>query len=527
MKQELFYNGIFHPMTEEGKTFSAMTVCSGRISGTFEEKPEGSYFRETDLKGAHVYPCLIDGHVHMLYTIAVLAKGFDVCSVTAEGVKPDRLEEIGSKIREYCRGRGRNEIIAANSYVLSAVTEKRMPTKGELDEWAGGRPIVVYNIDGHSTALSTAMLKLIGINPEGHSGILTGEENDRNQGKITDLIGAQMGLSSLAKGIAALHNSCAEFGIGMIGALEGNGDSPKDASTKLIFRLARHFGLPVRFYLQYMDIERVLPFEKHLKHRRMGGCGDWEMDGAVGAHSAAFFSPYKDSGEKASCYYEPEFVKKKVSEANKRGFQVSSHAIGEAAIDMLLEAFNAQDGSVFNRIEHMEFINEAQLQKLEGSKYAVFMQPGYAWIDKRYLHSYESFLPEKIEGNLKLKSIIERGMTVCASTDSPVQALDPYLQMLGMVDFYNSEESVSNYRAFEAYTLNPAKAMNELEERGTLEEGKAADFFVAEEDFFSLPPAKIPSFRPVRTYYGGKPYKKKKGSMFELLIMLIRRGHSV
>lgn len=49
--------------------------------------------------------------------------------------------------------------------------------------------------------------------------------------------------------------------------------------------------------------------------------------------------------------------------------------------------------------------------------------------------------------------------------------------MLGIVDFYNPEESITPYEAFRCYTINPARAILEEDERGTLEVGKAADFF--------------------------------------------------
>jgi hypothetical protein len=60
----------------------------------------------------------------------------------------------------------------------------------------------------------------------------------------------------------------------MVGALEGQGDSPDDSTTKLIMQLARHFDIDVRMYLQYKDIDRVEKFRKNInfvavnKHRR-------------------------------------------------------------------------------------------------------------------------------------------------------------------------------------------------------------------------------------------------------------------
>ena len=266
MKDTLFYNAKIHTMVSETDLASWMLVRGGRIEAIGSgDAPEAPRAVREDLQGRHVYPCLIDAHTHLLLTLGVMAMGFNACEITENGVEPHTVEGVGERIRAYALRRKKNEVIAINNYILTAIDERRMPTKEELDDWGGGRPVVIYNIDGHSTALSTAMLRLIGIAPEGHSGVLQGEENERNQGRIIDTVSSLITLPVLAKGVANFHDYCAAYGIGIVGALEGNGDSPKDPTTKLIAQLARHFGVGVRLYLQYTDFERVRPFEKYMK----------------------------------------------------------------------------------------------------------------------------------------------------------------------------------------------------------------------------------------------------------------------
>ena len=128
---------------------------------------------------------------------------------------------------------------------------------------------------------------------------------------------------------------------------------------------------------------------------------------------------------------------------------------------------------------------------------------------------------------MKFRSLYEAGICLCGSSDSPVQDIDPWLQMLGMVQFYNEDESVSPWEAFCCYTKNAARAILEEDERGTLEKGKAADFFTAGENLFELPPEKIVSFRPSKTWYGGKEYRKMKGTAAELALMLLRPAKKI
>ena len=331
----------------------------------------------------------------------------------------------------------------------------------------------------------------------------------------------------LAKGIARFQNTCASYGISVVGALEGNGDSPKDPTTGLIARLARHFDVGVRLYLQYVDLERVKPYRKWMSRPRVGGCGDWEMDGSIGSHSAAFSVPFADTGKTAPCYYRQEYVDQLVLDADKAGYQTASHAIGEAAVERLLHALEQLDSPRMHRIEHCEFVSEESFRALCKGKYAVMMQPGYSWIDKRYLHTYERYLPPELFRKMKLKSLVDASVCVCGSSDSPVQDMDPYLQMLGMVQFYNDEESLSPYQAFRCYTANAAKSIEEEDVRGPLEVGKAADFFTADRDFFTLSPREIVDFRPLETWYGGRKYRQKKGTVPELLAMLLRKPRKI
>ena len=564
MRDKLFYNGIFHSMCSEEDTFYGMLIKNGRIAMRFANQEQiDKYIRYEssrseierlnkklfdvrgqkekhieigssrskcgnwkmpemiDLKGEHVYPCLIDGHVHLLLTVAVMAMGFNACEITGSGVEPHTLAGVEARVREYASHQPADATIAINNYVLSAIDERRMPNRHELDDWGGGRAIVIYNIDGHSTALSTAMLEKVGIDPSTSDGVLQGEANERAQGRIIDTVGSAIGAATLAKGVANFHNYCGEYGINIVGALEGNGDSKKDTTTKLIIALARHFGIGVRLYLQYTDLSRVQPYRKLMKHPRLGGCGDWEMDGASGSHSAAFRTPYIDTNETHDCYYTQDFVNDICRKADAKGYQIASHAIGECAIERILEGLNGTTSGRMHRIEHCEFHDDAGFDELAKGRYAIMMQPGYSWIDKRYLHTYEQVLPQEIRDRMKFKSLYDAGIVVCGSSDSPVQDMDPYLQMLGMVQFYNEQESLTAYQALTTYTVNAAKAIQEYDDYGTLEVGKIADFFTSEQDFCKISPEQVVDFRPTKTYYGGIPFKKWKGSIAELVKMML------
>ncbi len=523
----LFSGGVIHTGRTEAETFSHMLVQNGRVLALSNERPGAArYAREIPLCGQHAYPCLLDGHTHLLSTIILAAAGFDICGIESGGVEPHTLAGVREKLTAFAAAKPRNALVVANQYILSAIDERRLPSREELDAWAGGRAVCIYTIDGHASAMSSAMLKKLHIDPAGHSGILTGEAHERVQGQVTDLIGASVTPKILAQGIAKFENRCAAYGISCVGALEGNGDSPKDPMTGLLVMLARRMRIRVRVYLQYIALKRVEKKRRLLQHARIGGCGDWEMDGAVGAHSAAFAMPYRDTGEVAPCYYEQEAVDAIVREADEKGYQIACHAIGEQAIERIVRAFDGTASGRLHRLEHGEFPNEETLRRICRGRYAVMVQPGYSWIDKRYLHTYEQYLQPAVIDRLRLRTMFDAGVCVCGSSDSPVQELNPYLQMTGMVAFYRPDESVTPYQAFCSYTKNAARALYE-DDAGTLECGKRADFFLADQDFFRLTAQQILSFRPTACYYGGRRWKERRGTVGELAALLLRPPHKV
>ena len=526
MKTTLFENALFHTGLTETDAYPYMLVSGGRIAALSHERPE-HYDERVDLGGGHAYPCLIDAHAHLLYTIVLGANGFDVCRIENGAVTPNTLAGVEARLRSYAAGKGRDDCVAANGYIVSAIREGRFPSREELDDWCGGRPTVVYSIDGHASSLSSAMLRRIGIEPEGHSGVLMGEAHESVQGRINDVIAAGVTPAVLARGLARLENDCADWGISHVGALEGFGADGRDSTAELMLQLARRMRLQVRMYFQYFDARQVEKYRKYLKKPRLGGCGSWEMDGACGAHSAAFRQPYPDTGEIAPCYYSQQQVDEAVERADALGYQIASHAIGDAAVERITTALmNTRPGRL-HRLEHGEFFDDAAFERYKSGRFAVVMQPGYAWIDKRFLHSYERFLPESARQALRFGSLYRAGVCVCGSSDAPVQSMDPWLQMQGMCEFYHEAESVTPYEAFRCYTIHPARALEEEADIGTLEAGKEANFFVADRDLFTLDPHQVADYRPRATYYGGKLYKRRKGSLAELVAMFLRKPHKV
>lgn len=526
----LYHHGVIHTLRTETECFSALGVEDGRIVFLGEDNP--AHWDETvDLAGMHVYPALTDSHLHLLYTMVLSASSFLLCEVNETGVEPRSLAGIERRVREYCAQHPRQKLVVANGYMASALAEKRLPTRQELDAWTGGRRCVVYSIDGHSSAMSTALMEALDIAADGHSGQFSGEEHEFMQGKVTNLIAASVTPAVLARGIANFSNLCAHYGICRVCALDGNQDAEKDPTTGLLAFLAARMGPEVRLFPQYTDLARARPYFAKQATPRMGGCGAWELDGAVGSHSAAFSAPYADNGAQGHCYYDAGTVRDRVRQALAEGVQLTCHAIGEDAISQIMDLYAEllpagprKAHAPMPRVDHFEFPRRQAVEQAKRLPLAITVQPGFSWLDKRYLHSYTQYLPpEKIAQQVPLKELWEAGVCLCGSSDSPVQSIDPFAQMLGMTEFYLEEQSLTPYQALCTYTVNPARMLGEEADWGTLEVGKRADFMVLERDFLQARGAEVGAFHAEYLVQNGRRRQPLRGTVGELARLCLRK----
>ncbi|MCL2757012.1 MAG: amidohydrolase family protein [Coriobacteriia bacterium] len=507
----LYTNAIFHTMEDPHDIHHSMTVEDGLITA-FDEESD-TRCRTIDLNGVHVYPAMIDAHLHMMSAIALSSLGVPLCRFENNGVEPHDLNGIGEMIRAHAANQKPGSLMVFNTYISSAINERRLPTRHELDEWTNGARVWVLNIDGHSSSASTALLTALGLAEVAPDGIFSGSAHDANMGTISDYLASSITPKNLASGVADFCNECASFGIGTVCAMEGTDDSTNDSLTGLIAFLAQGFPLDVRLFPQYMDeakLKRVLP---RMAEKRVGGCMKWELDGSIGSRTAAFARPYKD-GSQTPLYFEHDVIAKTVEGFAQRGFFISVHAIGELAIDQIVGILEGVAGR--HRIDHCEFPSPDILSRIYELKPFVTVQPGYSWIDKRYMHGYERFLDDAmLMQQVPLKDFAANDVPLCGSSDAPVQSVDPYLQMRGMREFYVEDQSLSAFEALKSYTVNGGLMLGE--NKGLLRQGYEASFFTTTSDLLAIEPSGLENVRATSLYLKGKRHKPLSRGLWTLI----------
>lgn len=535
----LFTNATFHTMESAKDAHCSMLVEDGVIAAfdLSAGDPHAQGARIVDLQGVHVYPALIDAHLHLLEAVALSGISTQLCTVENGRIEPHNLAGVEQKIREHAARTKPGDLMVCSNYIALSMDEGRLPNRFELDEWTNNGRCWVMNIDGHSGAFSTALLDEVGLADEAPDGILAGPAHDANLGKITSVVSSAVGPRLLGDGIADFCDTCAHFGIGTVCAMDGTDDSERDVLVELMAFLAQRFALDVRLFPQYMDekkLARVLP---RMQRKRIGGCMKWELDGAIGSQSAAFDRPY-ENGIQAPTYFTDEFIDSKISELVSRGFAVSAHAIGETAIRQLTSAFEKADRQLERtpddampncmryRIDHCEFPAPDTLERIYELKPSVTIQPGYSWMDKCFMHSYERMLDkDMINQQIPLRDFADAGVVLCGSSDAPVQTVDPFLQMRGMREFYIEEQSLSAFEALATYTVNGGKMLGE--NIGLLRVGYKANFFATDKDLLAIEPAGLEGMHARCLFMRGKRYTPHRRGISALLQLLATRPHAI
>jgi predicted amidohydrolase YtcJ len=240
--------------------------------------------------------------------------------------------------------------------------------------------------------------------------------------------------------------------------------------------------------------------------------------GALGSHTAAFLEPFTDDPSDSGLFMLPENdLYNWVSGADKVQLQVAIHAIGDRAIQTLLNNFeriqkeNGDRDRRF-RVEHAQHIAPIDIPRFAELNVIPSMQPYHAIDDGRWAEPLIG--PERVKTTYAFKSLMDAGAKVAFGSDWPVAPGSPLLGIYAAVtrrtlddknpDGWVPEQKITAEQALIAYTINGAYASFEEDIKGTLAPGKLADFVIMSDNITKIDPIRIKDVKILQTYVGGK-----------------------
>lgn len=501
---------------------SALACREGRIiyvgddASALSLRDDGT--RIVDLRGAVAVPGLFDSHVH-LYGLGKALAEIDLTETRSAAECVQRVMVAARDTRElWLVGRGWDQ---------NLWPEQAWPVRELLDEALPGRPVLLRRVDGHAAWASSEALRLAGItaatnDPPGGAilrdgrGEPTGVVIDRAVELIAALV-PEPSNAEVRRRVRLAIDHCLSLGLTAV----------QEAGTAwdlldLYRELATNGQLDLRLVCYLDDDPATLaaglahgPFATTDLMLHVPGIKLY-ADGALGSRGALLLQDYNDEpGNSGLQLSTTEHLRQVCEQAAATGFQVATHAIGDAANRLVLDIYEAVLGERLPaarwRIEHAQIIDPADLPRFGRLGVIASMQPIHCTSDMDWALSRLG--PERLAGAYAWKTLLASGAVVCFGTDCPVEPADPRLGLHAALTRqrrdgtpaggWRAHECLDGRTALRAYTATSARAAFLEEQLGVLAPGRLADITVLSGDPTAVAPAQILALRPLYTIVHG------------------------
>jgi predicted amidohydrolase YtcJ len=519
---------------------STVLITGGRIEAVAGSSAEVSADRIVDLRGATVLPGFHDAHNHMAWF------GMSLTEVDLRSPGIGSPGELYAAIAQRASGTADGDWIVGTGYDQNKLGAH--PDRDALDRAAPRRRVWLRHTSGHMCVVNSLVLADLGIDAAAKdvaggrvatdaAGRPTGLLEERAQQLVGELVFPsplaaltdaidRAGAVYLKEGIT----SCTEAGIG--GGWIGR--SPVELAA---YQAAREQGrLRVRVELMVasdalhrLDAHATDGVELGLDLGIRTGFGDdWLRigavkvfaDGSLVGRTAAMRDGYagtpddRTSDNRGYLQGDAQELRATIIAAHRSGWQVATHAIGDLAIDVVLDAYaealaRYPRHDTRHRIEHFAAARTSQV--VRAAELGVVAVPQGRFATELGDGMLAAVGEDRHAWLYRQRSLLEAGMTVPGSSDRPVVAGAPLLGIHDMVNRrtasgapFNSAEAMTARQALAAYTLGSAYASRQEHIKGSIAAGKLADLVVLSQDPTAVSPDRIAGLEVLATIIDGQ-----------------------
>ncbi|MFD4548342.1 amidohydrolase [Streptomyces sp. NPDC058466] len=458
---------------------TAMVVERGHVAWVGSEGAADAFAdgvdEVVDLEGALVTPAFTDAHVHTTSTGLALT-GLDLSAAPS-------LDAALALVRDFAAARPADRVLLGHGWDAARWPGGRPPTRAELDEATGGRPLYLSRIDVHSAVVTTALLDLVpgivdraGYAPEAP---LT---RDAHHAVRAAALGAVTGDQRTEAQRAALAHA-ASLGIGSVHECAGPDISSEDDFTGLLRLAAEEPGPRVVGYWAEWAEEGVA---KARDLGAIGAAGDLFVDGSLGSHTACLHQPYADADHTGTAYLDADAVAAHVVACTEAGLQAGFHAIGDAAVTSVVEGVRAAAEKVGlarvraarHRVEHAEMFTPETIAGFAELGLTASVQPAFdaLWGGEDGMYA-QRLGADRARTLNPFAALLRTGVPLALGSDSPVTPLDPWGTVRAAAFHRTPDHRVSVRAAFTAHTRGGWRAVGR-DDAGVLVPGAPADYAV-------------------------------------------------
>jgi len=479
----------------------AVAIAQGRVVAVGAEgeiRPMvGPGTRVVELDGKALLPGFVDTHVHLFQTGMGL-RGPDLSGCNT-------VDQVLEQVRAGLEGQPGDRPAFFHRCFLAGLD--RPLSRWDLDRLGHPAPLGVGDLELSRCVVNSTALNVLRI-PPATMGLDLSEPGGAPSGRMAEQahVAARAFFYDTmdeALRLECLHLACdqaLQAGVTTVHAIEGR-EAFGSRDLPVLAGLRDNLPLRVVLYSQSADLSRAL-------EPGVCGIGDLWVDGAYVDRSAALNEPYADDPTtRGHLNYTPAELEKLVFRANALGLQVSFHAIGDAAIEQVLDVYERVGqrspdlAEKRPRIEHFSLATEAQIERAARMGVVVAMQPamsaGTQPLVARRLGE------ERARRRHAYRRIVDAGLLVGGGSDSDVTPICPLTGIHAVVNQKEESRRLTVDEALALFTINGAKLAAEDDTKGTIVPGKAADLVVLGRDPLSVDPSEIADIPVDMTLVGG------------------------
>jgi hypothetical protein len=483
-----------------------------------------------DAQGGAVVPGFNDAHAH------VISGGLSLDQVSLSDATT--IEAITETIRIWSDAHPERTWITGRGWSYQAFNGG-MPTRQLLDSLIPDRPAYLIAYDGHTGWANTRALTLAGITRHTRSpanGVIvkdprTGEPSGALKESAMALMSKVMPKPADTDRLAALRAAIEEanrFGVTSVHDAGGSADD-----LALYEQLRKRGELTLRVYQAMRadaastdaDLDELERIRERYADDPVLKTGAIKLvaDGVIESHTAAMLTPYANKpAVRGDARFTAEQLTSVVNRLDRRGWQIMTHAIGDAAVRMTLDAYAGAakanprpERGRRHRIEHIETIDPADVPRFGQLGVVASMQPVHATPSPAPGDVWSTNLgPERAARGWLWGAISKAGGPIAFGSDWPVMTFDPRVGLHvattrttldGLpAGGWLPSERLTLKRAIQAYTRDAAWASFDEQRKGTLERNMLADMVVLSEDVFGSPAADLADAEVMVTIMDGK-----------------------
>jgi len=466
------------------------------------ERWAGRRTRVVDLTGRTVVPGFVDAHAHMAESAG--ERGWTRLDQSRD------LADAVERLRRIAAATPRGGWVIGIDWDESKWPEGRFLAREDLDRASTAHRVVARRVDCHMGSLNSRSLEAAS-DLAGTRGFEV-DASGRPTGVLKEAAFAEFHSrfegdeSAIERGLPAMARMAHRLGVTSIHDVVGVAQWRAYQRAHLGGRLGlRVYAMP-RHDLLAPLIDAGLRTGFGDASLRLGAIKVFS-DGSLGAHTAALRDPYADlPGEKGMLVHSPSDLHNLLERAHRAGFQTATHAIGDAAIRLVVESLEAiQDAEprddARHRIEHYELPDEDVLRGTKAARLIASCQPNFVGQWSAPGDLYEKRLGHvRVVRNNPYRRIVRRRIPLCFGSDGM-----PYGPLYGIHWAVNGpfpDQRISPEDAFRAYTVGGAYAALGRDSAGSLHPGALADFVLLDGDPFRYPQT-IARCRVRETWIGG------------------------